>query len=634
MNRRISAVLKTYDNPVRRALSGASLMLTGLLLLLTLTGCNSLSNDNAITDNSGGNGQVVVGLTDAKGDFSSYTVDVTAMTLTKADGAIVNVLPATTRVDFAQYTDMTEFLTAAMVPNGVYVKGTLSLDYSNADIWVENDAGDSVKVGAIQDSDGNPVTTLDVSVQLDGRHRLLIAPGVPSHITFDFNLSASNKAEFTDPTSPTLTVEPFLVADAELQTPKLHRLRGPLANVDVANSQFSVILRPFHHVMDNDDRFGSLKVKTTESTQFEINDESYSGSAGLTELDALPKLTAIIVIGDLKLNPRRFEATEVYAGSSVPGGTLDMVQGTVTARSGDVLSVKGATLIRGDGSVIFNDLVQVTVSDSTRVKKQFSMQEHAIADISVGQRISVFGTLTDASSANLQLDATAGLVRMKMTTLRGTRVDAVSTPENPVFVMDLNSINGRHISLYDFTGTGIDSSNDADPLNYEITTGALGSLPSIVAGAPVNVKGFATAFGSAPADFDAVSVTDLTHVPAIMVMSWNPETTTPFVAASLNSLTLSSSGVGLFHQVVRGGVVQNLQDLSGDPQILAASDGSGVFEIRQNGSSQWYSDFGSFTADIQTRLASGSAMKRIAARGEFNADTVSLTANLIFVLMK
>ena len=43
----------------------------------------------------------MIGLTDADGDFLSYSVDVVSLTLTKADGAIVATLPLRQRVDFA-----------------------------------------------------------------------------------------------------------------------------------------------------------------------------------------------------------------------------------------------------------------------------------------------------------------------------------------------------------------------------------------------------------------------------------------------------------------------------------------------------------------------------------------------------
>src|SRR5262245_27211189 len=79
-------------------------------------------------------GAVNIGLTDAAGDFLSYTVDVTSLTLTKADGTVVQTLPQRTRVDFAQLADLTEFVTGASIPAGTYVAATLSLDYTTADL--------------------------------------------------------------------------------------------------------------------------------------------------------------------------------------------------------------------------------------------------------------------------------------------------------------------------------------------------------------------------------------------------------------------------------------------------------------------------------------------------------------------
>jgi hypothetical protein len=86
-------------------------------------------------------GVVAIGLTDAAGDFLTYTVDVTSLTLTKADGTVVQALPQRTRVDFARFVDLTEFVTAATIPSGTYVSATLNLDYTNADIQVDDGNG-------------------------------------------------------------------------------------------------------------------------------------------------------------------------------------------------------------------------------------------------------------------------------------------------------------------------------------------------------------------------------------------------------------------------------------------------------------------------------------------------------------
>src|SRR5882672_9023721 len=52
-----------------------------------------------------GTGAAVISMQDAAGDFQSYTVDVVSLKLTKATGAVVETLPATERVDFAQLVD-------------------------------------------------------------------------------------------------------------------------------------------------------------------------------------------------------------------------------------------------------------------------------------------------------------------------------------------------------------------------------------------------------------------------------------------------------------------------------------------------------------------------------------------------
>ena len=89
----------------------ALLMMSVAIALLGLSACGG---------GGGGGGQVpapgtgctastcgtaMIGITDADGDFLSYSVDVVSLTLTKADGAIVETLPVRQRVDFADLVD-------------------------------------------------------------------------------------------------------------------------------------------------------------------------------------------------------------------------------------------------------------------------------------------------------------------------------------------------------------------------------------------------------------------------------------------------------------------------------------------------------------------------------------------------
>src|SRR6267143_4800236 len=143
----------THMNWLRSLGNGRALL--GLLaaFILGAAAALSLSACRSSTDEMG---VVGISLTDAAGDFLSYTVDVTSLTLTKADGTVVQALPQRARVDFSRFVDLTEFVTAVTIPAGSYVSATLNLDYNNADIQVDDGNGVPVPVAPanIHDSQG------------------------------------------------------------------------------------------------------------------------------------------------------------------------------------------------------------------------------------------------------------------------------------------------------------------------------------------------------------------------------------------------------------------------------------------------------------------------------------------------
>lgn len=614
-----------FFSPDRRKLRSLSAFVTTLAMLAALSACNSSSDSS--NNSASDSGEVTIGLTDAPGDFTTYTVDVVSLTLTKANGAVVETVPVKTRVDFAQYTDMTEFFTAATIPSGTYVSATLTLDYSNADIQVEGDDGSSIPVSILQDEDGTALTMLELNVHLEDKNALFIAPGIPAHLNLDFDLNASNSVDLNNG-SPIVTVSPYLLADVNVESSKLVRARGPLKSVDTAASSFTLVIRPFVHALTGGDaRFGLLNVTTADNTVFDINGSVFQGGAGLTELSQQTALTAVVVIGDLKFNPRRFEATEVRAGSSVAGGTLDAVTGSVISRAGDVLTVKGATLIRQDGSAVFNDDVTVTVGDNTIVHKQLSMGAVTIADISVGQRITLFGSITSDQPQNMTMDATNGYAHLLFTSLRAT-VNGTSP-----LTLNVQSINGRRIALFDFSGTG--ATENADPANYEIDTGAI-NIDSITNGDVVKVRGFVKPFGKTDsADFSAQTIVNVSDIPGSLVVGW-PQTSITALSFDPNAqnITLDLNGVGLFHHVSRAGVVIDLTQLA-TPTSIEAGNGSaklgGMYFIVQNGGWKLHTSFGNYLNDLQSRLDQGSLVRGVAARGIFDDSSAVMTASRITV---
>lgn len=605
----------------------------GLLLVAgALVACGGgMSSDSSDT---GSNGDLVLSLTDAQGDFANYTVDVVSLTLTKANGAEVSTLPLATRVDFAQYTDITEFLTVATVASGIYVAATMVLDYTDADIWVENAVGELVQVENIVDENGDPLDQVEVTVQLEDRNRLVIAPGRPKHLQLDFDLKATNIVTFDDQGDPTVSVDPYLIADVDYVDGRRHRLRGLLDSVDTAGSSFSVIVRPFFAGLTGRHAdFGRMTVTTGDQTLFELNGDMYEGQNGLAAMENLDPLCPMLVLGGLKFNPLRFEADQVFAGTSAFPGDQDMVSGTVVARSGNELTVKGATLVQRSGGIIFHDLVTVTLSETSRVTRQFSQDDFGIDDISVGQRITVFGIITDDDPLHLALDATQGYVRMRMTVVRGTVV--ATSPTDPVAQLsaDLQSINRHHVASFDFSGTGADGSNDAAPSDYEINTGGL-DLSSLTAGDPIKVRGFVQPFGAAPQDFNAWTIIDVTQVRAFLKVNWQPWSETAFDDISAAGLTLNLDGAGNRHHVFRAWLFTDLTTLEAAPVVAPRDSGNGVFILRLAGVDQVFVSFDEFIEDLASRLGDGWLVQKIWAEGDFDDAMATLNADLVDIHLK
>lgn len=594
-----------------------------MVTAFTMGGCSGGGDGGSGATATPTTGQALVSLTDAAGDFLSYTVDVQSLTLTKQDGTLVETLPLATRVDFADYVEMTEFFTAATIPSGTYTSARMRLDYSTADIHVEDASGNAVAVpsGNIRDANGNPISTLDMEVQFDDRRTLLIAPGIPAHLTLDFNLQASNSADLSG-AAPVVTVKPFLVADVDPEKPKTMRMRGPLKSVNQANHTYQIFLRPVHRKLGD---FGSVIVHTDTNTVFEIDEVNYQGDAGLAALEAKPAATATVAVGEWKIGTRHFRASEVLAGSSVPGGERDVVVGDVIARTGDTLTVRGASLLRKDGTFTFHDTVTVNLGAATKIRQQALMTPGLTKDdISVGQRIAAFGVLDGASST---LDTTTGLVRMLVTSVVGTVNTTTAGLE-----MAVQRIDGRRVSLFNFSGTGTSPATDADPAHYQVATGSL-DLTGLTSGAPVRVLGFTTRFKTTPPDFTAQTVVNLTDKPATMLVNWRPPTGVPFSSHTDAGLVLNLAGAGLLHHVWRGPVATNLTG-GASPTIAPENPDQGLFALGASGKVEVFTQFPAYRLALEQHLSQGQQVNTVGAHGIYNDSLVTITADQIYAVLQ
>ncbi len=588
------------------------------MFLFGFYGCSSGSGSASAE----GDSELVISLTDAEGDFLSYTVDVQSIKMRKSNGAEIETLPLTTQLDFAQYVEVTEFLTAATVPSGHYVGAQIVLDFSNASIIVQDENGDAINA-TVQDSNGEPITEMTVDVSFNGDRDFIIAPGIPAHITLDFDLNASNEV-IINGSEATVIVKPVLLADTLLEEPKPHRLRGLLGRVNEAENTFAVRLRPFRHRLDN--RFGKLNVHTSSRTLYEINGEVYAGDTGLAQLASLEPAAAVIVLGEL--NPdmaqqglRQFNALEVYAGSSVPWGSKDIVSGHVISRNGDTLVIRGATLMRTDGSFAFNDNVNVILNTDTRVVKQAdASNSYTIDDISVGQRVSVLGTVSD----NINLSLNADHVRMLYTNVGGTVLTV-----SPLTV-DLQVIDRHRILQFDFSGTGTDPSSDAQATNYEVDSGLL-SLSSLQIGDPLKVRGYVRPFAGAPQDFIAQSILDASNMRAHLVTGFADGSVSAISSITESGLLLNLQQAGNRHHLYRAGISTDLLSLISMPVIAPRESGKGLFVITQGRSIRVYTGYGSFQTALNEVLDGSTKVMAVHANGVYNSDLNQLLSSKINV---
>jgi hypothetical protein len=595
------------------------------LAIVFVAGCGGGSTSDVATTA----GDVSISLTDSPGDFVAYTVDVTSLQLVKHNGTKVSTLPTTTRVDFTQYTDLSEFLTVASVPSGSYTQVILNLDYSNADVEVQDSQG-TAHQASLLDGNGNPLTTQSVTLDLASDNPLVIAPGVPASLALDFDLSASNQVITTNPT--VVQVEPFLVADLSLDNSREHRARGLLKDVDNTAQTFEMHLRPFS-VRQND--WGLITVAASSSTHYEIDGASYDGAVGLTQLATLSADTPLIVTGTIA-GDKTLNATEVLAGSSVPWDNKDVVQGTVIKRSGDILTVRGHYINRLDGIAVFNSDIIVTVDSATRITAPLSMQTSLDKDsISVGQAVTAFGTL-NMTGTPYTLDSTGSgnLVRMDVTQLKGT----VNAQNGSLLNTNLAFIEGRRIGIFDFSGTGSATpTDDSDPTSYDVDTGQLLTGTTIPSGDVVKIRGFAMPYGQASGagDFSAISVIDLNQnaLAANMALRWLGGTPSAFTGIAGDGIVIDLSGVSNKNLWLAGVGV----DLGSATAITLKPQDSndGHYAIKQRGQTgiALFQKFADFSAALTAGLNNGAKVVLIIAHGNYSSTDTSLSSSSALVLL-
>ena len=637
-----------------RRSSGAATLIFRLLAVAGIAGAAGVSgcgggSGSPMSSMAPASGVAMVTLTDAPGDFLSYRLAVVSLKLTRADGTAVETLPAPSKVEFAQLANLSEVISARQVSTGTYTGVSMTLDYSGATIVVDDGAGGltvpaaNIMNGATNGALVAPNSQLTLTLKLPPSAPLVISDRGIANFALDFNLGASNTvapaaiSASTLASAVTLTVQPMLSGSLAPDASKPVRVRGKLLSVDTSASSYTVNVRPFNDAMDDD--HGQMVVGTSATTSYTLNGTSYTGSAGLTALAALGAGTVTAATGSFDTQSQTFTATAVFAGSSVPGAGLDSVEGTVIARSGNVLSVGHAwTDPRDSDDEQFSRSIAVTVAGTTAVTEDGQSGSFSAQDISVGQRLQLFGTFGTDSSGNRTLDASSGSARLMLTPLWGQFISSASG----VVTVKLQRLAGIDPSMFNFAGTGSSAANDANASAYQVQVPAALQLPPLNAGSPLPFFGFVTPFGSAPPDFKALIPAELLPPNALALLAWaSPGVTAPFdapLSATHVLITQSTLQSAQLHLIQIGPEQLDPAAVSAGLSFVPATTGPMTFAIARvardrSHTFDSFTSFGDFVTALAGDLTGMTAVRAIAAEGTYDKTSGVLTVNRMLVAL-
>jgi hypothetical protein len=563
--------VRARDNSGAR--NGLRFLLRGLSAALAILFITSCGNNLFIA------GTPVITLTAQHGQFTSYMVQIDQINMTRKDGTVIQLPLTSQRVDLAQQTNFVQLLEAPALEEGTYVSATFFLDYSAAYITI--DAGGVAGSTTLVDSSTGTTPTVDtITVLFDPNNPLVIGNQTSSLINFNIDLEASNTVNLAAGLPATVTTHPVITASAAPVYQKPIFVRGLFVFADTNAGNFVMNTRPLRDTLNNST--GALTVLPSAQTYYNIDGVPYVGAAGLAQLFALKAETASLQIaalgtttagnpiGNLAKDTPTFTATEVYAGSSLESTIQDHVTGIVAGRTGDTLTLVGASLVDRVGNLGFTQSIPVTLAPSTTSTLGTIVSVDGVLNpsptptidtISIGQYIEVSGQVSPAGvSYNYVnynptgLDATNGQVRIKPTTLWGVLNSA--TPGSAS--VNLEWVEHYELTDFNFAGTGTSSSLDATAGNYSINTGTTDLTPNVNAAAPPLFKfvGLANTFGQGPPYFNATTATPATSLPQQLIIEWSGNgSANPFTSVSGSGISVNLQDptlAGTVHVIRRG----------------------------------------------------------------------------------
>jgi hypothetical protein len=598
--------------------------------------------------------------------FTSYLVVVDSVVMTgKADGA-VTAIATPELIDLAKLNNVSELWASASLPIDTYTAATITLDYTAAQISVlVNGVPTAVQV---LDSTGAPVTQVVVAVQLDPANQITPVDTLSAtdarRLALNLDLAATNSINFAT-TPPTLTVNPYMSVSTAASDNRLIRVRGPLINSSVPEGTYTITTRPF---FDEVDSLGILTLFNSPTTVYSIAGSTVVGAPGLSAI-SVSSAGSTMTAAYTTFQPTTVPQPGVIAGKFntqyvISGGTLedfftDGLEGDVIARSGNTLTLRSAVLAQTSAQAV-NLIIPdtpVTLGPGTLVTADgipgLTLNQSAVT---VGQHVVVRGLITsfDPTTGALTFDA-SGTTNTDTGSVRivslDTRVSGsiLSTDNASTATLNLDSINGYPVSVFNFAGTGSASGTNANPASFVVSSQGLGfpanpAGNALAAGDYLAVNGYGAPFGSAPPDFLASTINAEATIPATINVQWTTGDSAPFATATSASLSVNLTNAALTTaSILIAGETIDMTTLPVSPQIspvAATTDPNSaltlfmpVFSVGSNALGiESFNTLTPFEAQAATLFATTPATQFL-AHGFYNRATNVFTASRINVVL-
>ena len=560
-------------------------------------------------------GQIMIVVRDDEEDFLSYDIDILSIDLVRVDGSQVSVTPTTARVDFIQYTELSELFSINTIPTGRYNQISFTLDYSTASIVIQDESGISYQASA-QNSEGETLTTYALTLVLDDGEPLMISKGKLSAITLDLDLASTNQIISFEPAI--VQVDPFVNVTVGAEEAREHRARGLLQSVDSASNTLTIAVKPLRKQTGD---FGEMTITVDESTLYEIDGVEIPHGDAFATLASLPIDSPIIAFGWVDAESV-FSATKVIAGSSVAWAGQDAFRGVITARTAESITISGVVFSHEDREATHTEELTFLYNDLTKITG-FNQQEISANSLSIGQHIKALGEF----EAQQTFNSADSIVHIKLSTIIGQVV------QNSPLIIDVSKFNRKPVESYDFTGTGLTSEQDADPDNYQINSANL-NVDSLISEDWLTIKGYVSDFGQAPDDFNASSLLkkNLSHGTTSFKVHWSEGTASFTIDSETNQINWDSTGAeqrmrihGIPHDITADYIVQ----------AINSDEEEGRYAIKEKDVSiKYFSTYTDFVSALSAALTEGKIVKQLTSKGDYDEEMQGIKAVAVSMVLQ